>query len=51
MVENRELPDFRDLLNSLNHGPAIGIGFVDMSMTWSGGGEVSHVGDGARMRG
>ena len=45
MLENFELPDFHDLLNSLHHGPAIGTGLVSMHMTWSGGGQVSHVRD------
>ena len=45
MLENVELPDFHDLNNSLNHGPAIGTGVVDMTLTWSGGGQVSHVRD------
>ena len=45
MLENVELPDFHDLVNSLNHGPAIGTGVVDMTLTWSGGGQVSHVRD------
>ena len=45
MLENFELPDFRDFLNSLNHGAPVGTGVVDMAMTWSGGGQVSHVRD------
>ena len=45
MLENVELPDFHDLLNSLHHGQPVGTGVVDMSMTWSGGGQVSHVRD------
>jgi hypothetical protein len=40
-----ELPDFHDLLNSLQHGKPVGTGLIDMKMTWSGGGQVSHVRD------
>jgi len=47
MLENFELPDFHDLLNSLNHGNPVGTGLVSMSLTWSGGGQVSHVRDAA----
>ena len=47
MLENFELPDFHDLLNSLNHGKPVGTGLVSMSLTWSGGGQVSHVRDAA----
>jgi hypothetical protein len=45
MLENFEIPDFRDIENSLSHGPPVGTGVVDMSMTWSGGGQVSYVRD------
>ena len=45
MLENFEIPDFQNLGNSLHHGPPVGTGLVDMSMTWSGGGQVSHVRD------
>jgi hypothetical protein len=45
VLKNFTLPDFRDILNSLNHGPPVGTGVVDMAMTWSGGGQVSHVRD------
>ena len=45
MLENFELPDFHDLLNSLHHGQPVGTGLVSMSMTWSGGGQVSHIRD------
>jgi hypothetical protein len=40
-----EIPDFHDILNSLHHGKPVGTGVVDMRMTWSGGGQVSHVRD------
>jgi hypothetical protein len=45
MLENFEIPDFGDFGNSLTHGPPVGTGVVDMAMTWSGGGQVSHVRD------
>ena len=45
MLKNFELPDFGDFLNSLNHGAPVGTGVVDMALTWSGGGQVSHVRD------
>jgi hypothetical protein len=45
MLENFEIPDFRDIGNSLAHGKPVGTGVVDMAMTWSGGGQVSHVRD------
>jgi hypothetical protein len=45
MLENFEIPDFQDVLKSLNHDPPVGTGVVDMAMTWSGGGQVSHVRD------
>jgi len=45
MLEDFELPDFHDLLNSLHRGPSVGTGLVDMSLTWSGRGQVSHVRD------
>ena len=45
MLENFQIPDFHDIVNSLTHGPPVGTGVVDMSMTWSGGGQVSHVRD------
>jgi hypothetical protein len=45
MLENFEIPDFHDIVNSLTHGKPVGTGLVDMSMTWSGGGQVSHVRD------
>jgi hypothetical protein len=44
-LENFEIPDFHDLGNSLNHGKPVGTGRVDMRLTWSGGGQVSHVRD------
>lgn len=46
-LEDFEIPDFHDLLNSLRHGQPVGTGVVDMTMTWSGGGQVSHVRDAA----
>jgi hypothetical protein len=45
MLEDFEIPDFHDLLNSLRHGSPVGTGVLDMTMTWSGGGQVSHVRD------
>jgi hypothetical protein len=45
MLENFEILDFQNIENSLSHGPPVGTGLVDMSMTWSGGGQVSHVRD------
>jgi hypothetical protein len=45
MLENFEIPDFQNIENSLSHGPPVGTGLVGMSMTWSGGGQVSHVRD------
>jgi hypothetical protein len=45
MLENFEIPDFHDLLNSLTHGNSVGVGLVDFTLTWSGGGQVSHVRD------
>jgi hypothetical protein len=45
VLENFEIPDFHDILNSLNHGAPVGTGVLDMTMTWSGGGQVSHVRD------
>lgn len=47
MLENFEIDDFHDLLNSLQHGKPVGTGILDMTMTWSGGGQVSHVRDAA----
>lgn len=47
MLENFPIPDFHDILNSLHHGMPVGTGLVDMTMTWSGGGQVSHVRDAA----
>jgi hypothetical protein len=43
MLENFAIPDFHDIVNSLTHGKPVGTGLVDMTMTWSGGGQVSHV--------
>ena len=45
MLKNVEIPDFHDLLNSLTHGKPVGTGLVDFTLTWSGGGQVSHVRD------
>jgi len=45
MLENFEIPDFHDIGNSLHHGDPVGTGVVNMAMTWSGGGQVSHVRD------
>ena len=45
MLENFEIDDFGNLLNSLQHKPPVGTGLLDMSVTWSGGGQVSHVRD------
>ena len=45
MLKNFEVPDFETFLNSANHGDPIGTGVVDMALTWSGGGQVSHVRD------
>lgn len=45
MLEDFKIDDFHDLLNSLQHGKPVGTGQVDMTMTWSGGGQVSHVRD------
>ena len=45
MLENFQIPDFHDLLNSLHHGKPVGTGLLDMTMTWSGGGPASHVRD------
>ena len=45
MLKNFKIPDFRDFGNSLTHGDPVGTGVVDMAMTWSGGGQVSHVRD------
>ncbi len=47
MLENFEIPDFHDLGNALHHGKPIGPGLVDVTTTWSGGGQVSHVRDAA----
>lgn len=44
-LENFEINDFQTGLNSLQHGPPVGTGVVDMTLTWSGGGQVSHVRD------
>jgi hypothetical protein len=46
-LENFEIPDFHDILNSLHHGKPVGTGLLDMTMTWSGSGPVSHVRDAA----
>ena len=45
MLENFQIPDFHDIVNSLTHGPPVGTGVVDFTLTWSGGGQVSHVRD------
>jgi hypothetical protein len=45
VLKNFKIPDFRDFGNSLTHGPPVGTGVVDMALTWSGGGQVSHVRD------
>ena len=45
MLENFEIDDFHDLLNSFHHGKPVGTGLLDMTLTWSGGGQVSHVRD------
>jgi hypothetical protein len=45
MLEGFELPDFHDIVSALLHRPAVGTGVVDMTMTWTGGGQVSHVSD------
>ena len=45
MLDNFAIPDFHDIVNSLTHGKPVGTGLVDMTMTWSGGGQVSHVRD------
>jgi hypothetical protein len=47
MLENFQIDDFGNLLNSLLHRPPVGTGTLDMTMTWSGGGQVSHVRDAA----
>ena len=47
MLEGFELPDFHDIVSALLHRPAVGTGIVDMTMTWTGGGETSHVSDAA----
>ena len=44
-LEDFEIPDFQTGLNSLKHGQPVGTGRVDMTLTWSGGGQVSHVRD------
>jgi hypothetical protein len=44
-LENFKLPDYHDIFNSLMHGKPVGVGTVDMAMTWFGGGEVTHVRD------
>jgi len=46
-LEDFEIPDFRDIGNSLHHGGPVGVGELDMTMTWSGGGTVTHVRDAA----
>ena len=45
MLEGFELPDFHDLVSALLHRPAVGTGVVDMTMTWTGGGQASQVSD------
>jgi hypothetical protein len=45
MLEDFEINDYHDLIRSLNHGKPVGTGRVDMTLTWSGGGQVSHVRD------
>ena len=44
-LEDFEINDYHDLLNSLHYGQPVGTGRVDMTLTWSGGGQVSHVRD------
>ena len=44
-LEGFEIPDYQDIINSLTHGPPVGVGTVDFHMTWSGGGKQTHVRD------
>jgi hypothetical protein len=44
-LDNFSIEDYGDFGNALAHGDAIGVGVLDMEMTWSGGGEVSAVRD------
>jgi hypothetical protein len=45
VLDDFEIPDFRNIDRSLHHRDPVGTGVVDMAMTWSGGGQVSHVRD------
>ena len=47
-LEQFEIPDFGNIVNSLTHGAPIGVGVVDMTLTWSGNGDVTHVRDTAQ---
>lgn len=44
-LEDFTIADYGTVANSLTHGSPIGEGVVDMTMTWSGGGDVAHVRD------
>jgi hypothetical protein len=44
-VEDFQINDYGTLANALSHGEAIGVGVLNMMMTWSGGGEVTHISD------
>jgi hypothetical protein len=44
-LENFTVPDYGTYENSFTHGAPIGQGVVNMTETWSGGGDVTHVRD------
>jgi hypothetical protein len=44
-LKDFKIHDFHDLLRSLHHRRPVGTGLLDMTMTWSGGGQVSHIRD------
>ena len=46
-LEDFEIEDYHDIVHSLTHGEAVGVGVVDMLMTWSGGGVATQVHDAA----
>jgi hypothetical protein len=44
-LEDFEIEDYGDIVNALTHGDEIGEGVLNMTMSWSGRGEVSEIRD------